>query len=132
MNNKTIWIIIGVLVAFFCCCGMISAVGLIGFYQTGKVSLDDITQKLEQPANSAPSTEVTMSIPDDGSTIDSGALETRSTLDNTLVPNNDLRELAMRLKEIKNIPETTNEPVILYKTGDEKEFNAINTDTNEN
>ena len=73
-----------------------------------------------------------MNIPDDGSTVDPGALETRSTLDNSLVPNNDLRELAMRLKGIKNIPETINEPVVQYKVGDEKEFNALNTDTNEN
>ncbi|HEX7556632.1 MAG TPA: hypothetical protein VF338_08405, partial [Leptolinea sp.] len=132
MNNKTIWIVIGVLVAFFCCCGIISAFGLYRVYQTGRVSLKDFTQNLEQPTNSSPSTEVTMNIPDDGSTVDPGALETRSTLDNSLVPNNDLRELAMRLKGIKNIPETIDEPVILYKVGDQKEFNALNTDTNEN
>ncbi len=60
------------------------------------------------------------------------ALETRKTLNTSPVPNNDLRELAMRFKGIKDIPETTGKPVITYAIGDEQEFNVLNTDTNEN
>lgn len=60
------------------------------------------------------------------------AIETKNTLESSLVPINDLRDLALQLKGIKNIPETLNEVPVVYQVGDEKEFNVINTDTNEN
>ncbi|GAP20845.1 immune inhibitor A domain-containing protein [Leptolinea tardivitalis] len=134
MTNKIIWIIIGVLLAFFCCCGIVGGYGFYKLYEAGDISLDSIMDntdfKKTQPSGQR--VEATMQVPAPGTKVDKDALETRNILDTTIVPNNDLRELAMRLKGIKDIPETTGLPVEKYQIGDSKEFNALNTDTNEN
>lgn len=61
-----------------------------------------------------------------------GAAETLKTLEEALVPNNDPRFLAERLKGIKNIPLTVSDKPKDYSVGDEKTFWATNVDTNEN
>lgn len=132
MNNKVIWIIVGVILALICCCGTASLFGVYKIIESEGLSTLSSMDDLFEPINEEPSEPVTIQIPPEGSTVDEGALETRNTLDSTIVPNNDLRELASRLKGIKNIPETLSEPAPEYNVGDFKEFTAINTDTNEN
>lgn len=138
MSNKTIWIIVGIVLAVMCCCVFVGVYGAYRLMETNNFSwenwldevssISDTAENIEQPSNP----DVTIVIPPDGETVDPGALETQKTLNDNLVPNNDLRELAMRLKGIKDIPETINEKVVDYKLGDEKVFNALDTDTNEN
>lgn len=65
-------------------------------------------------------------------TVDPSAQETLKTLEESVVPNNDLLELAERLKGIKNIPATLPAPAQPFKVGDQQKFWASNTDTNEN
>jgi hypothetical protein len=142
MNNKTIWIIIGIVLAFICCCGLVGGYVVYKFVQTENISWNDLLSEAlptegailngSTQEESTPVESVTMAVPQDGATVNPGAVETEKTLNNTLVPNNDLRELAMRLKGIANIPETIDEKVTDYSIGDKKEFNALNTDTNEN
>ena len=57
---------------------------------------------------------------------------TLRTLEDTIVPINDLVELAQRLEGKQNIPETLPPPAAPFKVGDRKKFWATNTDTNEN
>lgn len=57
-------------------------------------------------------------------------LNTLDTLENTVVPINDLIDLAIRLKGETNIPATLPAPTTPLKVGDQKEFWITNADTN--
>src|SRR5512143_130163 len=61
-----------------------------------------------------------------------GGEDTLTTLDKEVVPPNDPRDLAMRLKCIKDIPEVVSTTPANYAIGDETEFYVINMDTKEN
>lgn len=56
----------------------------------------------------------------------------KETLENTIVPENDPRELAMRLTGIQDIPETLPAPETPYRVGDSKLFWVGDVDTLEN
>ncbi|HEX7556242.1 MAG TPA: hypothetical protein VF338_06430, partial [Leptolinea sp.] len=136
MKDRTAWIIVGVILALLCCCAVIGSYGIYKFVGSGNTGLNNWFERFSNTQNSnqnqVPTSAATMQIPQPGKTVDQGAVETHNTLETELVPINDLRELAMRLKGIKNIPLTLAETPVIYKVGDEKTFNAINTDTNEN
>ena len=104
MKNREVFIFVGVVLAVLCC--VFSAIGYAGYMFIKSKSNTDFSYE--------------------------AAIETRNTLETALNPNNDPRELALKLKGIKDIPETLSEPPTVYKIGDQKEFNVINTDTNEN
>ncbi len=131
MTNKTIWIILGVSVGLLCCCTAIGTYAAYRYVETKGISWEMFTRD-SMEASEEPAPDVTMKVPSPDATVDPRAVETRKTLDSSLIPNNDLRDLAMRLKGIKDIPETINAPVPVYSLGDEKDFSVLNTDTNEN
>jgi hypothetical protein len=58
--------------------------------------------------------------------------DTLETLENTIVPINDLLDLAQRLEGKENIPLTLDAPGIPYQVGDTETFWVTNVDTNEN
>jgi hypothetical protein len=58
--------------------------------------------------------------------------DTLETLENTIVPINDLLDLAQRLEGKSDIPETVAAPATPYQVGDVKNFWVTNVDTNEN
>jgi immune inhibitor A len=58
--------------------------------------------------------------------------ETLEILENTLVPTNDLLDLAERLRGIKDIPLTVEPPTVPYQVGDRRNFWVSNVDTNTN
>lgn len=60
-----------------------------------------------------------------------GVSDTLETLDQTIVPINDLREIAMRLKGIPDIPETVGDKNNDWPIGQVLDFSATNTDTNQ-
>lgn len=63
----------------------------------------------------------------------SGAQQTLKVLENAAVPVNDPRDLALRLKNIPNIPETMPlSDLKEYKIGDARKFWVTNSDTNAN
>src|SRR6185436_7054478 len=61
-----------------------------------------------------------------------GAGDTLETLNAAVIPPSDLREIAMRLKGISDIPETVSDTPTNHAVGDTLTFNVSNTDTNEN
>jgi hypothetical protein len=61
---------------------------------------------------------------------DAGAFETLKSLETGNVPVNDLRDLAGRLKNIKNIPATVESPAKPFVVGDKQKFWAINMEDN--
>ncbi len=61
-----------------------------------------------------------------------GAYETQDTLIHAVVPNNDLRDLAQRLKGETDIPLTVPAPATPLKVDAQQTFWASNADTNEN
>ena len=60
-----------------------------------------------------------------------GAADTLETLENAVIPDNNLREIAMRLKGIPDIPEIVGDQPANYQVGDRLEFWVTNTDTDE-
>ncbi len=58
--------------------------------------------------------------------------DTLETLENTIVPINDLIELAERLEGKQNIPVAVDAPAVPYQVGDRETFWVTNVDTNEN
>ncbi len=60
-----------------------------------------------------------------------GAADTLATLENALIPDNNLREIAMRLKGIPDIPEIVGDQPANHQVGDRLEFWVTNTDTDE-
>ncbi|MFN2197115.1 MAG: hypothetical protein ACK2UW_13435 [Anaerolineales bacterium] len=58
--------------------------------------------------------------------------DTLSTLENTIVPINDLRDLARRLEGKENIPLTLEPPAAPLQVGDQQSFWVSNVDTNRN
>jgi hypothetical protein len=57
---------------------------------------------------------------------------TLKVLEDSVVPVNDLRELASRLKGVGDIPETVAPPAAWYTVGDRQTFWVTNVDSNEN
>ncbi|HEX2696667.1 MAG TPA: hypothetical protein VHM28_03100, partial [Anaerolineales bacterium] len=64
--------------------------------------------------------------------VDSIPTDTQDSLGKTVVPDNDLYDLACRLKNICDVPHTLPAPSKPYKLGDSQKFWASNVDTNEN
>jgi hypothetical protein len=58
--------------------------------------------------------------------------ESLQALKDTIVPINDPRDLAMRLKGIHNIPETLDPPAVFPQAGDRRQFFVQNAVTNQN
>ena len=61
-----------------------------------------------------------------------GAALTLKILEDAVLPENDLRELAMRLEGKADIPEIVPGDPVLYQTGDVESFWVTNVDTNDN
>lgn len=125
MNNWPKWIVvIGVLVLAACCC-----TGIFDQLQILSTLVPQLTITVPEIGTPrAPTPVPTFAlIP-----VDPAAYETVDTLSQTIVPVNDPRELAERLKGIADIPETMDEAIPDYQIGDEREFWATNVDTNQN
>lgn len=125
--SNPVVIIIGVVIILLCCCTLILAAGGVASYEMFKqvaTTLPEIPGIGFSTATPLPPAEVTRTPSDQVSS------ETLKTLDNTIVPVNDLRELACRLQGKCNIPETL--PSGPYQVGATQTFWANNVDTNEN
>jgi len=129
-NNTAKWIfgiVIG-LITILCCCLIIAAAALYGFIQLG-----DTFSNTETPfefgfdtstATPTPIIEVTRTPIEDVPT------DTLSILSTTIVPENNLNEIACRLEGKCNIPDTI--PSGPFEIGDQKDFFVTNTDSNQN
>ena len=125
--SNPVVIIIAVVVVVLCCCVLILGAGGVALFEYGKqvaTSMPEIPGfDLDSPTPVTPA-EVTR-VPSDQISSD-----TLDTLRNTIVPVNDLRELACRFYGKCSIPETY--PSGPFQVGDSQTFWATNTDNNEN
>jgi immune inhibitor A len=93
------------------------------------------TPMIIRPTHQSPALATPFSEPGDprGAVIEPVELvstETLKTLQETIIPANDLRVLAYRLKGIENIPQTLEPPTSPLQVGATKSFWVTNTDTN--
>jgi hypothetical protein len=137
-NSSTPWIVIGLILVVLCCLCIVAA-GILGgaFYFVGKnvVSNGEFQFPSETDVEIfpfgeevTPTTAPELNRPDQGPVSD----ETLKILQTTVVPVNDLREIASRLQGKVNISPTVEAPKTPYKIGDRQQFWVNNTDTNEN
>jgi hypothetical protein len=92
--------------------------------------LDDLSSNLT-PTNTPQLVFVTPAANDGGSLDPSAYQETLDILENTIIPENDPAELAVRLLGVDSVPLTHPDPDAPYAIGAEKSFWIINTSTNQ-
>ncbi|MBC8507541.1 MAG: immune inhibitor A [Anaerolineales bacterium] len=145
--NKTLIVILVILVSTLLCCCMcfvlVAAGGLaVQFFQDGDVSWDvelgpptetpivlrPSLQPTEQPAVGEDGTPPQVEYPGNGPV----PVDTLRTLEDAVIPPNDLRDLAKRLQGRENIPLTVDAPVFPLQVGDKDIMWVTNVDTNEN
>jgi immune inhibitor A len=125
--SNPVVVIIAVVIVLLCCCILILGAGGVAVYEYGRQTLTDMPEIPGiglDPATPVPPAEITRTPSDQIST------DTLETLENTIVPVNDLRDLACRFQGKCNIPETF--PSGPYQVGDRQAFWASNNDTDEN
>jgi len=136
MENKnffttTAWIITIVLIVICCCCFIVLAGGLGGLYYIGSQATP--FAPVSTPFNFNFDTSTPTSIPTPVEItrvpVENIPTDTLKTLETSIVPVNDLRDLACRLENKCNIPETL--PSGPYKGGDKSQFWLTNTDNHE-
>ncbi len=137
-NSKLgIGLAVGLGVLMLCCCGFLTVAFVYGFVASrqtsgpiGPIVVTAIAQPTPRPFNTtipggATPTPFATALPGSGD-------ETLAALQAIEVPARDLREVAMRLKGIADIPEVVATAPADWPIGQELEFNASNNDTNEN
>ncbi len=124
-------IVIGIVVLLCCICVLITGMvgyGVYAFSQT-TTSGFGITPEFFPPGdNNTPQSDLELFRPP-SETISS---ETVQMLDQSIVPENDIYELACRLQDKCNIPTTLPAPAEPLKIGATQKFWLVNADTNEN
>jgi len=125
------------------CFVLVAAGGLaFGFLQDGDVSwsfeagpptqtpivLRPTVQPAEEPETGDQGKHPLVEYPGDGPV----PVDTLRTLEEALIPPNDLRDLAKRLQGRENIPLTIDGPVLPLQVGDKDVMWVTNVDTNEN
>ncbi len=125
-------VIITVIIVLLCCCCIVLAAGgfggllWLGGEQANQSYMDETPVYDPTPFEPNPSATPTAPVivrPN----IDEISTETLETLKNAIVPENDPRELACRLKNICNVPETF--PQGPFEVGDIKQFWVLNGET---
>lgn len=143
MNNKNFVIIIIIITGLIICCICLVAAttGTVLLLRSNNSSSQNSSPVLQLPGNE-PSTGT---IPENNNsspgsepfsptfdkTILDSSYQTLETLTNTIIPENDPRDLAHRLKGVDNIPATV--PTTKdWQIGEKNQFWATNVDSNEN
>jgi len=124
--SNPVVLIVGLVIVLLCCCVLIVGAGGVAVFEYGKQVVTTMPElpgfDMSTPTPVTPA-EVTRTPSDQISS------DTLKTLEDTIVPVNDLRDLACRLHGKCNIPETL--PSGPYQLGEKKTFKATNTDNNE-
>ncbi|MBM2848392.1 MAG: Peptidase protein, partial [Anaerolineales bacterium] len=130
MRRNTTLLIVFVVIACGCCAAVLLGGYLI--YRKARPALISLgpmlTEVLASPTPSPVPVIVRTPIP----TPPPGSEDTRITLESAVIPPNNLREIAERLRGIPDIPETVSSAPANHAVGDEVEFNVGNTETNAN
>lgn len=118
-------VIIGIIVALGCICVLVVGLGA-GAYFYLRQSIGPVTGFPTLSLNApTPAPTVTINRPP-AETIPT---ETENALKQTIVPDNDLYDLACRLKNVCNVAKTVPSPATPYKVGDKQQFWIQNSDT---
>ena len=119
--------IVGGIVAILVCCScvLIAAAGAVIFSASRQIPTDFAT--LIPPIDGFVTPPPTPEL--ERPTTDAISTETIETLENTIVPDKDRYELACRLQDICNVPETVQAKT--YQVGDKETFWILNSDTTE-
>jgi immune inhibitor A len=128
-GNKSLLIGIGVIIAVCCACALIVAavgvVGLVAYNRTAQtIETFDPNFTLDP---GTPTPEIVLNRPP----IDDVSVQTRETLKNSIVPENNPYELACRLQGICNVAETLPPPAVPLKVGAQEKFWITNSNTDE-
>lgn len=141
MKNQALVIVLLVMAVLVVCCCLVIGAGLIGFQIIGSdngnnwnlpfistptpmVETQKPTESMNPPSSNSPDFQVEPAKRD--------SLDTLQTLEENLVPENDPRELAVRLGGKTEVPETLPPPAYPAKVGDQQNFWVSNTETNDN
>ena len=126
-SSQTVWIIVGVIIVLLCCCLILCAGMGYWLYENGDAFLESSVD-LPDFSTATPSAPIVV----ERSPVEEIPVDTLSTLENSIVPANDLIEISCRLKGICDIPETLVEHTSPRKVGDTDVFWATDVGTNEN
>jgi len=130
MSQSVVTII--VIIALLACCCVLAAVSVGGFaiYRVSQATeLAPLLTEVFATDTPTPKPDIVLTplpspLP--------GADDTLETLNAAVIPPSDLREIAIRIKGIPDIPETVSDTPANHKVGATLSFNVSNTDTNEN
>ncbi|MBI2333141.1 MAG: hypothetical protein HYU84_13460 [Chloroflexi bacterium] len=131
-SGATTGIIVGIVVLLCCLCLLALGIGGYAYYtvaQSGSsgdfpVFVDPISP--DEPPSQSESPEIKRP------PVDSISGETVETLENTVVPANDPRELACRLDGKCGVPEVMAESAVLRSVGEKQNFWVHDLDSNKN
>lgn len=125
MKPSFIFILAIILIVLAFCCVCLAGVGAGSYYliKNGEEIINQIP-----PETFGPTPTVVITRPP----LDTISVDTQKVLETTIVPNNDLTELACRLLAKCNIPTTIPAPVTPLQIGDQASFWVNDMDTNEN
>ncbi len=119
-------IIVGILGALgVCCLCVVCAFSLVGAGAIWLVTSTEMAPVLTPPTDTPIPNIILTPLP----TPLPGAGDTLETLHNAVIPDNNLRELAIRLKGLPDIPETVSDSPANYQEGDEVQFWVSNEET---
>lgn len=128
-GSKTIWIVIGVIIVLLCCCIIaLAAAGFWVYQNADDFNFEGSSDYNFDASTPTPSAPIVVERP----SVEEVPTDTLSTLQNTIVPPNNLPELACRLKDICEIPLTLDPPAAPRQVGETDTFWATDVGTNEN
>lgn len=134
-GNQATLIGIGVIVAVCCACALIAgALGVVAYNGfSDVVSTIEVysTEVFEFPTIAPPESSVTPEPIVTRPPVENVPMDTLETLQNAVVPENDLYDLACRLKGICNVPKLLDAPTAPLEVGAQQKFWIANSNTNE-
>ncbi len=122
-------VVIGIVVLLCCICVLVAGMAGYGYYAFTRIVPTITDNPISSPVDGiTPTSESDLFTPP----ADTISTETIKTLDQSIVPENDVYELACRLQGKCNIPTTLPAPAVPLTVGTTQKFWLINADTNEN
>ena len=122
-------IVIGIVVLLCCICVLVAGMVGYGYYFYNQISSSGVSVPPAPPIEGFfPSSETELFRPPS----DTISTETIQTLDESIVPENDVYELACRLQDKCDVAKTLAAPAFPLTVGTTQKFWLINADTNEN
>ena len=121
--------IIAIVVVLCCICLIVISIGGYAYYYLKNNNISE-SESASQPSNNSVSQEPT--VPVARPPVESISDETLNTLEQDVVPYNDLYDLACRLKNICNVTHTLPAPAMPLQVGAQGQFWVANVETDQN